>query len=114
MDTSNNTSILSKFMAKEIEMIYMRYNEISREEINIISEFIEKLERNKVDLKPYLCYNTTKTLAEACKDIDDGELINFYVFVRCDISLDLDIEDVKDAYELNDKLYDSDYITAMY
>lgn len=98
MNTSSNTSILSKFIANEIEMIYRRYNEISQEEINIVSEFIEKLEKNKVELEPYLCYNTTKALAEACKDINDGELINFYVFVRCDISLDLDIEKVKDAY----------------
>lgn len=107
MNTSNNTSILSKFIAKEIEMIYRRYNEIPQEEINMVSEFIEKLERNKVEIEPYLCYNTTKTLAEACKDIDDGELINFYVFIRCDISLDLDIEKVQDAYE---RLKDYGYI----
>ncbi|AKA70880.1 hypothetical protein [Clostridium scatologenes] len=145
MNTSNSASILSKLVAKEVEMTYRRYNEIPQEEIDMVSEFIEKLERNKVEFEPYLCYNTTKVLAEACKDIDDVELINFYVFVRCDISLELDIEKIKDAYErlenygyvelncyyiyhkhredvikklaedeLNDKLYDSDYITAMY
>ncbi|AKA70862.1 hypothetical protein [Clostridium scatologenes] len=145
MNISNNTSIIGKFVAKEIEMTYRRYNEIPQEEIDMVSEFIEKLERNKVELEPYLSYNTTKVLAEACKDIKDGDLINFYVFVRCGVGLDLDIEKVKDAYErlkdygyvelncyyiyykhredvmkkiaedeLNDKLYDADYITAMY
>lgn len=79
MNTSNNTSIISKFITKEIEMIYRRYNEIPQEEIDMVSEFIEKLERNNVELEPYLSYNTTKVLAGACKDIDDIELINFYV-----------------------------------
>lgn len=92
-------------------MTYRRYSEIPQEEISMVAEFIEKLEENKIEFYPYLNYKTTKALSEICKDIEDADFISFYIFLRCDISLDVGIEEAKAAYY---RLEDRYEVSAMF
>lgn len=82
-----NKTIISKFIMKEVEKIYMKYSAIEEEELNIVADFIKLLEENKIDFHPYVDYRATKAIAYICKDISDVELIRFYLFLRYDISL---------------------------
>ncbi|MFL0194360.1 hypothetical protein ACJDU8_02035 [Clostridium sp. WILCCON 0269] len=99
MDTSNNIPIIIKFMAKEIEMVCRRYCEVSMEEASVIAEFIRKVEKNHIEFEPYLNYETTKALAENCKGVEEADFISFYIFVRCDIALKVDIKEARELYE---------------
>lgn len=106
MNKSSNNSILSKFIAKEIEHIYNKYNIIPEEERNAIRKFIEKVEENSLDFEPYLNYNVTKAVAEVAARIEDIDLLRCYLFLKHDINLDTHIDDVKEAYrDLNDQGY---------
>lgn len=105
MDTNNNL-IIGKFISKEVENIYSRYKSISEEEISIIRKFIEKIEENSLDFDPYLNYNATKSVAEVFSKIEDIDLLRCYLFLKHDVSLDIDIADVKEAYrDLNEQGY---------
>jgi hypothetical protein len=106
MYTSNNTSIISKFITKEVEHIYKKYNSIPEDEMNMIKQFIEKLEENHINFDPYLSYTATKTTAEICTEIEDIDLLRLYFFMLQDLSLDIRIGEVKEAYRgLNDEGY---------
>lgn len=94
-----NKTIISKFIMKEVEQIYMKYNAIEEEELNIVADFIKLLEENKIDFDPYVDYRATKAMAYICKDINDVELIRFYLFLRYDISLDVEVKEVEKAYK---------------
>ena len=105
MDTNNN-AIIGKFISKEVEHIYSRYKSISEEEINIIRKFIEKIEENSLDFDPYVNYNATKAIAEITATLEDIDLLRCYLFLRYDVSLDISIDDAKEAYKaLNDEGY---------
>lgn len=106
MYTSNNTSIISKFITREVEHIYKKYNSIPEDEMNMVKQFIEKLEENHINFDPYLSYTATKTIAEICTEIEDVDLLKLYFFMLQDLSLDIRLEEVKEAYrELNDEGY---------
>ncbi|MFL0194321.1 hypothetical protein ACJDU8_01840 [Clostridium sp. WILCCON 0269] len=98
MDMSNNISIIIKFMAKEIEMACRRYCEVSMEEVYVVAEFIRKVEKNHIEFESYLNYETTKVLSESCNGVEDADFIRFYVFVRCDIALKVDIKEARELY----------------
>jgi hypothetical protein len=98
MYTTNNNSIISKFISKEVEHIYNKYNSISEEEINTIRKFIEKIEEKSLDFDPYLNYNATKVVAEVAAEVGDIDLLRCYLFLRYDVSLDVDIDEAKEAY----------------
>ncbi|MFL0250888.1 hypothetical protein ACJDT4_10685 [Clostridium neuense] len=94
-----NKTIISKFIMKEVEQIYMKYSAIEEEELNIVADFIRLLEENKIDFDPYVDYRATKAMAYICKDISDVELIRFYLFLRYDISLDVEVKEAEKAYK---------------
>lgn len=94
-----NKTIISKFIMKEVEQIYMKYSAIEEEELNIVADFIKLLEENKIDFDPYVDYRATKAMAYICKDISDVELIRFYLFLRYDISLDVEVKEAEKAYK---------------
>lgn len=96
---ADNKTIISKFIMKEVEQIYMKYSAIEEEELNIVADFIKLLEKNKIDFDPYVDYRDTKVMAYICKDISDVELIRFYLFLRYDISLDIEIKEAEKAYK---------------
>lgn len=96
---ADNKTIISKFIMKEVEQIYMKYSAIEEEELNIVADFIKLLEKNKIDFDPYVDYRDTKVMAYICKDISDVELIRFYLFLRYDISLDIEIKEAEKVYK---------------
>jgi|GEM_PF-1434562 len=98
-----NKTIISKFIMKEVEQIYMKYSAIEEEELNIVADFIKLLEENKIDFNPYVDYRATKAMAYICKDISDVELIRFYLFLRYDINLDIEIKESEKAYKSLDE-----------
>lgn len=106
MNTSNNTSIISKFITKEVEHIYKKYNSIPEDEMNMVRQFIERLEENHINFDPYLSYAATKTTAEICTEVEDINLLRLYFFMLQDLSLDIRLEEVKEVYRgLNDEGY---------
>ena len=106
MNKSSNNSIISKFISKEIEHIYNKYNIIPEEEVNTIRKFIEKVEENSLEFDPYQNYNETKEVVEVAAKIEDIDLLRCYLFLKHDVSLDIDIYDVKEAYtDLNEQGY---------
>lgn len=98
MSTSSNTSIISKFITKEVENIYRKYSEIPQEEISMVASFIEKIEENKIEFDPYLNYNTTKSMAEILRNEDNIDMISLYLFLRANVNDEIELEEVKDAY----------------
>ncbi|AWI03119.1 hypothetical protein [Clostridium drakei] len=98
MSTSNSISIISKFITKEIEHIYQRYNSIPEEEINKVKSFIEILEENNLNFDPYRSYAAAKATAEICAELEDTELIRLYLFILDDLGLDIKAQDTKEAY----------------
>lgn len=96
---ADNKTLISKFIMKEVEQIYMKYSAIEEEELNIVADFIKLLEENKIDFDPYVDYRDTKVMAYICKDISDVELIRFYLFLRYDISLDIEIKEAEKVYK---------------
>lgn len=49
MHTKDNQTILKRFITKEIEKVYKKYNTITVEEADLVVRFIEKIERNQID-----------------------------------------------------------------
>lgn len=98
MNTSNNTSIISKFITKEIEHIYQRYNSIPEDELNKVKQFIEILEKNHLKFDPYRSYAATKATAEICDELEDIDIIRLYLFILDDLGLDIKAEDIKETY----------------
>lgn len=107
MENKANNKILSKFISKEVEMIYEKYRNVTEEEINLMARFIRKLEGNKVDFyDPYLDYNNTKALAEELGNEDNIDVIKLYIFLKSDLELEVELEAVRGHYEdLKDKGY---------
>ena len=97
MDTSIN-SIISKFISKEVENIYNRYNSIPEEEINSIRKFIEKVEENNLDFDVFLNYDVTKAVAEVASEIDNLDFLRLYLLLRNDVKLVLDLYDTNDVF----------------
>ncbi|NMM65129.1 hypothetical protein HBE96_21325 [Clostridium sp. P21] len=98
MSTSNNISIISKFITKEVEYIYQRYNSIPEDELNKVKQFIQTLEKNHLNFDPYRSYAATKTTAEICAELEDIDIIRLYLFILDDLGLDIKAEDTKEAY----------------
>ncbi|MFL0194318.1 hypothetical protein ACJDU8_01825 [Clostridium sp. WILCCON 0269] len=69
------------------------------EEASVITEFIRKVEKNHIEFEPYLNYETAEVLAEDCKGVGDADFITFYIFVKCDIALKVDIKEARELYE---------------
>ena len=103
MHKKDNQVILKRFITKEIEKVYKKYNTITVEEADLVGRFIEKIERNQIDYDPHLDYNITKTLAEENK----VDLLRLYVFLTSDLNIELNIEEVKEFYY---KLVDNGYV----
>ncbi|MBU3190323.1 hypothetical protein K9O30_01665 [Clostridium bowmanii] len=95
---TNINGIISKFISKEVEAIYSRYNSIPEVEINTIRNFIDKVEENDVAFDPYLSYSATKAVAEVCTQIEDIDFLKFYVVLRSDLRLDVEIDDAQESY----------------
>ena len=76
MQMSNNHTVISRFISKEIEEVYKKYSNITQEEVKIVFKFIQQVEDNQLNFEPYLNYENTKGLAVA---LDDEENIEDYV-----------------------------------
>ncbi|KOF57876.1 MULTISPECIES: hypothetical protein [Clostridium] len=59
---ADNKTLISKFIMKEVEQIYMKYSAIEEEELNIVADFIKLLEENKIDFDPYVDYRAMKAM----------------------------------------------------
>ena len=99
MHTKDNQVILKRFITKEIEKVYKKYNTITVEEAELVVRFIEKIERNKIDYNPYLDYNNTKKLAEALERENNIDVIRLCILIIADIELDIKLEEVKEIYK---------------
>lgn len=99
MHTKDNQVILKRFITKEIEKVYKKYNTITVEEADLVGKFIEKIERNQIDYDPYLDYNITKTLAEALERENNIDLIKLCILLVTDMKLDIELEEVKEIYK---------------
>ena len=67
MKIVNTSAVISKFIIKEIEDVYKKYSNISQQEIDLVSSFVQYVEDNKIEFNPYLNYNATKSVAETLK-----------------------------------------------
>ena len=99
MHTKDNQVILKRFITKEIEKVYKKYNTITVEEAELVVRFIEKIEGNKTDYNPYLDYNNTKKLAEALERENNIDVIRLCILIIADIELDIKLEEVKEIYK---------------
>ena len=98
MQIKDNQVILKRFITKEIEKVYKKYNTITVEEADLVWKFIEKIERNQIDYDPYLDYNNTKKLAEALERENNIDVIRLCILIIADIELDIKLEEVKEIY----------------
>ena len=106
METNNSNVLLSRFISQEIGEVYKKYSNIGEEEATLVSSFIEEIERAQIDFDPYLNYQDTKALAKALENEASIDLIQMYVFMKTDIKIQVDLEQVKDLYT---KLKHQDY-----
>lgn len=90
--------MIGKFATREIEVIYNKFSNIPEDELNLIAEFIEKLEESKIGFDPYKSYSNTKSIAKICKDIEDIDFVRFYLCLRLKINLDVNLEEALEVY----------------
>lgn len=107
METLDNKAIIGRFMNKEIELIYKKYLKINDYEERLIGKFIRKLEMGNVDFFDlFLDYENIKALAKDLEDEDNIDVIKLFIFLKSDLRLTVDLNDVKYYHEeLLDKGY---------
>ena len=81
MQMSNNHTVISRFISKEIEEVYKKYSNITQEEANLVFKFIQQVEENQLNFEPYLSYENTKGLVVALYGEENIDIIKFYLFV---------------------------------
>lgn len=67
--------------------------------MSIVTSFIEKVEKNEIAFDPYLNYNTTKAMAEILKDEGNIDIVRMFLFLKVDVSLYVELEEVRNAYD---------------
>ncbi len=106
MQMSNNHTVISRFLSKEIEEVYKKYSNITQEEANLVFKLIEQVEENQLNLEPYLSYENTKGFAVALYGEENIDIIKLYLLLTSDINIEVEIEAVR---EMNKELEDKGY-----
>jgi len=90
-------SMISRFIASEMERIYKRFNSIPDREKAMVASFVELTGSREFcqDFDPYRDYETTRVIAEALDGEDNLEVVSRYLFLRLKAGMEAERDEAR-------------------